>query len=104
MLSTSDALKVVEPVLKSALEPMGFEEMTLKSGYNHDGEAALFATIKYNQSVGAFEASTYLSALSKAIDELAALGDDRFIYVEHDFGDKDTVDYGDRRPRQKSRS
>jgi hypothetical protein len=79
--------KIVEPILRRALEPMGLAELKLSSSVDHDGDPIILVIAKYRPGAPEFQPRVYLDAVVDAMAELSRHGDERFIHVRNLYSD-----------------
>jgi hypothetical protein len=79
--------KIVEPILRRALEPMGLADLELSSSEDHYGDPIIRGIARYRPDAPKFQARVYLDAVVEAMAALSRNGDDRFILVQNLFSD-----------------
>jgi hypothetical protein len=87
MTNDDEMRKIVEPILRRALEPMGMVELELSSSEDHYGDPVIRGIARYGPNAPKFDARVYLDATGEAMRELSRNGDDRFIFVRHLYSD-----------------
>jgi len=79
--------KIVEPILRRALEPMGLGDLELSSSVDHDGDPIILVIAKYRPDAPKFQPRVFLDAVAEAMAELSRNGDERFVLVRNIFSD-----------------
>ena len=83
----SPSAHIIDEVLTKALEPLGMRELTFREGRDHDGEPAWRATAVYGEGAPSVDGQVVIDAIAEAMRRLAEIGDDRFLYLRHEFAD-----------------
>jgi len=79
---------LLKPLFIDRLEPIGIEDVTFSEEIDYDGEATIYADIKYKLNADKlFNASLFLDTIIYAMSKLEAKGDHRFIYTRHHYQD-----------------
>lgn len=86
----------IEPILRRRLEKFGFARSEVSPGRDHDGDLALFITVRYEEAARIPEEGPDLDAVADAVLDavaeirtaLRSLGDERFPYLRHAFNNE----------------
>lgn len=81
-LTDEEARAVAETVLKDQLSKEGFDHAEVRSGEDHDGEAALFVTAVMQAGRDIIPGDTFSRAYEALDDRLRAKGEQRFPYFD----------------------
>jgi RNA binding exosome subunit len=87
MIDEIEARKIVEPILRRALEPYGLAELEVVSSVGHYGDPILLAIAKYRADAPKLPVKAQLDAVVGAMSDLSRSGDDRFLHVRNVFAD-----------------
>ncbi len=87
MIDEIEARKIIEPILRRALEPYGLAELEVVSSVDHYGDPILLAIAKYRPDAPKLPAKAQLDAVVSAMSDLSRNGDDRFLHVRNVFAD-----------------
>ena len=83
----SPSAHIIDEVLTQALEPLGMRELTFREGRDHDGEPAWLATAVYGEGAPSVNGQVVIDAIAEVMRRLAEIGDERFLYLRHEFAD-----------------
>ncbi|MEH3145537.1 MAG: hypothetical protein PGN34_09330 [Methylobacterium frigidaeris] len=87
MMSDADVTLLADRVLSQVLAGAGFETAHAEARPNHEGEEALFITVRFRPGAGVTSGSVSADAMVTLRDALQSRGDQRFPYLLYDYPD-----------------
>lgn len=78
---------VADAVLRETLGSLGFKRVLVRSGFDHDGDPALFIRAHFEPGSRPTGGNTLGAALSALHDALLERGEARFPYLSHYYPD-----------------
>ena len=86
-MTDEEVRAVADRVLRQTLGSFGYTKVLVRSGYDHDGDPALFLRAHFKPGSGPVPGGPSNGALSALSDALYARGEHRFPYLTHYYPD-----------------
>jgi hypothetical protein len=105
MTDETEARRIIEPILRNALEPYGLAELEIVGSVDHYGDPILLAIARYHPGAPKLPAKVQLDAVVNAMSDLSRKGDDRFLHVRNKFADGEPAEddfLSSRKPRNRT--
>lgn len=77
--------QLIEPVFRQSLEGSGYEAMDVRSGEDHDGDAALFMKIRFGPDAEMLAGAQANALLAQTREVLLEYGEERFPHLDFVF-------------------
>ena len=89
--ASSEVREAVGRVLQEHLAVYGLEEATVETGWDHDGDPALFVDAYFRLSETPVDPQTVYPLTRYLREELATVGEERFPYIRYHFDENQKV-------------
>lgn len=86
-MTDEEVRSIADGVLHETLGPFGYTKVLVRSGFDHDGDPALFLRAHFKPGSGPVPGKPSSTALSALSDALFAKGEARFPYLRHFYPD-----------------